>query len=33
MLMASDIKDGYLLSILIRENGKYNLIMMMRQQK
>ena len=33
MLMASDIKDGYLLSILIWENGKYNLIMMMRQQK
>ena len=33
MPMASGIEDGYLVSILIRENGKYHFIMMMKQQK
>ena len=33
MPMASGTKDGYLVSILTQENGKYNFMTTMKQQK
>jgi len=33
MTMTSGTEDGYLVSILTQENGKYNFMMTMKQQK